>query len=208
MNKSNYIHSTAVVSPKAILGYNNYIGPYCYISDNVTIGSNNRFEAYCSIGTPAESKKYFYSDEGNVYIDSNNVFREFTTVNAGTWRTTQLGSNISMLRNSHVGHDAIVEDSVILSCNVLIGGHTYVMEGVNCGLGAIVHQRMVLGSYAMLGMGTIVTKKTPIKPGNIYIGNPARLLKQNNLDRFNITKDDLDYQLIRYNEVVKIPIGK
>lgn len=208
MDTNNYIHPTAVVSPKAILGHSNYIGPYCYISDNVKIGDNNRFEAYSSIGTPAESKEYFYSNEGNVEIGCNNIFREFTTVNAGTWRPTKLGNGISMLRNSHVGHDTIVEDSVILSCSVLIGGHTYIMEGVNCGLGSIVHQRMVLGSYAMLGMGSIVTKNTPIEPGNIYVGNPARFLKNNSLDRFNITKKNLDFEIFRYGQILKIPIGK
>ena len=96
-----------------------------------------------------------------------------------------------MLRNSHIGHDSIIEDRANLSCNVLVGGHSYVMEGVNMGLGAMCHQFSVLGAYAMIGMGGIVVKSSEIHPGEIYVGNPVKFLKENRigLNRNGITSE-------------------
>lgn len=199
---SSYIHPTAVIGENVVLGENNYIGPYCYITGDTIIGNNNRFEAYCSIGTPAEHRDYFFK-EGKTIIGDNNIFREFITINAGSKNITELKNNIIMLRNSHVGHDCFLEDKINLSCNVLIGGHSYLMEGSNFGLGAICHQYSVIGSYSMIGMGTVITKKSTIEPGKIYTGSPAKFLKNNNvgLERNNINDDYLVSSYKKFNNL-------
>ena len=206
MKYANYIHPTAIIGESVVLGTNNYIGPYCYITGNTVIGNGNRFEAYCSIGTAAEHRDYFKTDTGTTIIGNDNIFREFTTVNAGTKDPTIVSNNVTMLRNSHVGHDSCIEKSVTLSCNVLIGGHSLVMEGVNFGLGSICHQFSVIGAYSMIGMGSVVTKSSNITPGNIYVGSPAKLLKPNTigLQRTNIDDIKLTELNERYNSHVKI----
>lgn len=177
----NKIHPTAVIDPMACIGTGNYIGPYSLIGPGVVVGHNNRIEGHCSIGMPAEHKDYFKSI-GSVQIGDNNTIREFTTINSSTnVRTTKMGNRCVMLRGSHLSHDSQLADDVTLSCNVLVGGETIIMRGANLGLGSIVHQRQVIGAYAMLGMGTIVTKKNRIFPGIIYVGNPARTLKDNDI---------------------------
>ena len=105
-----------------------------------------------------------------------------------------------MLRGSHIGHDSIVEDKANLSCNVLIGGHSHLMEGVNMGLGSICHQFSVLGAYSMIGMGGIITKSSEIHPGEIYVGNPVKFLKENKigLNRNNIDSDKLAQIIAKY----------
>lgn len=202
----NWIHPTAIIGENVIIGDNNYIGPYCFITGNTTIGSDNRFEAYCSIGSPAEHRDYFNVTNGKTFIGNGNIFREFTTINAGTNDSTVVSNNITMLRNSHVGHDSFIENSVTLSCNVLIGGHSHIMEGVNFGLGSICHQFSVIGAYSMIGMGSVVTKSSNIQPGNIYVGSPAKLLKPNTvgLERNNIDETMLIELNERYNSHVKI----
>ena len=106
-----------------------------------------------------------------------------------------------MLRNSHVGHDSIVEDLVNLSCNTLIVGHSYLMTGCNFGLGSICHQFSVIGAFSMIGMGSIITKSSKIIPGNVYVGSPVKLLKQNivGLERNNIDKSKLNKLIEKYN---------
>jgi UDP-N-acetylglucosamine acyltransferase len=140
-----------------------------------------------------------------VTIGNNNIFREYVTVNRGTFRETQVDNNIIMLRGSHLGHDVIVEDKVTLSCNVLIGGESYIMEGVNCGLGAVIHQYSILGAYSMIGMGGIVTKSSSILPGEIYVGNPVKHLKRNKigLERNNIDIKRLTNYTEQYLELIK-----
>jgi UDP-N-acetylglucosamine acyltransferase len=198
---NNKIHPTAIIESNVKIGSNNYIGPFCYITGDTIIGDNNRFEAYCSIGTSAEHRDYFNTTDGKTVIGNNNVLREFTTVNAGTKSPTILHNNIVMLRNSHVGHDSIVEDLVNLSCNTLIGGHSYLMTGCNFGLGSICHQFSVIGAFSMIGMGSIITKSSKIIPGNVYVGSPVKLLKQNivGLERNNIDESKLNKLIEKYN---------
>jgi UDP-N-acetylglucosamine acyltransferase len=209
MNKSqyelekNFIHPTAIVEQGVFLGENNYIGPFCFIQAGTVIGSGNRFEAYCSIGTPPEHKEFFTQTNFSVKIGNNNTFREFVTINSGTVKDTIVEDGVTMLRGSHVGHDARIERNATLSCNVLIGGHSVVMQGANMGLGSICHQFSIIGAYSMVGMGTVITKKTPILPGNVYIGSPATFLKKNTIgiQRSLLSAEQLTQEMLRYETI-------
>lgn len=176
---TNFVHPTAIIGKNVKLGNDNYIGEYCVIKGNTTIGNNNRFEAFCSIGTEPEHKSYFGKPNKGVLIGNNNVIREYVTINAGCEIPTQLQNNIIMLRGSHCGHDVIISNDCTISCNVLLGGHTFVGIGANIGLGAIVHQFSKIGSYSMIGMGAIITKKVEVKCFGMYVGNPARFINNN-----------------------------
>lgn len=199
----NTIHSTAIVDSTVTLGENNYIGPYCIITGDTVIGDNNTFISHCSIGQEAEHK-HFFGKTGKTIIGNDNRFNEFVTVHRGTLRSTEIKNNCIFLRGSHVGHDTIVYDRVVISCSVLIGGHSTIMEGCNLGLGSIVHQFSIIGAYSMLGMGCIVPKSKQIEPGNVYVGNPAKFLKQNKvgLSRNNIDDNKLNKLLSEYKELL------
>lgn len=195
---NNFIHPTAIIEEGACIGHNNYIGPYCVIYKNTTIGNYNRFESHCVVGSLPEHKLYFTEGCGfGVKIGDNNVIREFTTINIGTVRDTVIGNNNIMLRGSHCGHDCVIENNVTISCNVLLGGHSYVMKGANMALGSICHQYSIIGAYAMVGMNSTVTKSTPILPGKIYVGSPSIYLKDNEI---GIKRADIsDYQLHKFS---------
>lgn len=167
---STIIHNTAIIGP------------------NVTIGKNVKIYPYAVIGTRAEHKDFMDQPLGNVVIGDNCVIREFTTINAGTKQTTTLEDNVWMLRGSHVGHDAYIEHDVTLSCNALVGGHARVFQHSNLGLGSVVHQWCAVPSYSMLGMNSTWTKKTPSIPMSVYVGSPARRLKENKylMDKLNL----------------------
>lgn len=194
------IHHTAIVSDHAEIGMNNYIGPYCTIGPGVIIGNNNRLESHVVIGSPAEKQGYF-DKFGRVRIGNNNVIREFCTIQGGTEAKTIMANNCFMLRGSHLSHDSILEDSVSVSCNVMIGGESYIMRGANLGLGCALHQRTVIGSYTMIGMEAVITKKAIVWPGGVWVGNPAEFLKRNDvgLERYNVS--DLSIDLVRFEEL-------
>lgn len=205
-SRNNFIHPLAHVSSSVKLGRNNYIGPFCYIVGNTTIGDNNHFEAYCSIGTFPEYREYFNKKICmGVTIGNRNVFREFTTVNAGTGRNTQLRNEIWMLRGSHVGHDAIIEQKCTLSCNVIIGGHSHVMQGANMGMGSVCHQQTIIAPYVMIGMNATVTKKTCMEPFYVFVGSPAKALKKNDyaIERHCISEHGQKFLTLEYLRVKK-----
>lgn len=187
------------------MGRGNVIGAFCEIGPHVVIGNNNNFMGHSSIGLPAEHVDYFLRF-GRVQIGDNNVIREFVTINSSTTGVTKMGSGCIMLRGSHLSHDSVLEDQVTVSCNVMIGGESYVMCGANLGLGALIHQRQVIGSYSMLGMGTVVPKKKSIAPGLVFVGNPAQLLKKNTvgLKRFGVDEEKLNKELHRFIELRKV----
>lgn len=190
------IHPDATVHPSA------YIGPYVLIGPKVTIRAHVRIEGFASIGTAAEIRGRMSDPPGLVEIERGVVIREYCTVNGGTGSTwTKVGVDSIMLRGSHVGHDAVIEEGVTLSCNVMVGGGACVMNGANCGLGSLIHQGCVVGSYAMLGMGCVVTKKSTITPGNTYVGMPARLLGINRRGILGLRGALLDSEMKRYLEL-------
>lgn len=203
---ANTIHSTAQIDIGAELGENNYIGPFCHIYSNVKLGNGNHFEGYVSIGSPAEKHGYFKTPiTQGVLIGNNNIIREFVTINAGSRRNTIMEDNCLMLRGSHLSHDSILENNVTVSCSVMIGGESHIMTGCNLGLGSLLHQFSVMGSYSMLGMGAVVTKGLKLEPGCIFVGNPAKKLKQNNigLSRNNITAKMLEAEFQRWEQLKK-----
>jgi len=201
LGMSNYIHPTSTVDYDVKLGDNNYIGPYCYLTGNLTIGDNNRFEGYCSVGTRPEHKDY-WEENGSTQIGSNNVFREFVTINAGTENITEVHDNIIMLRGSHVAHDCIIENGVTLSVNAIMLGHVHVMKESNCGTGCLVHQYQVIGSWSMIGMGCVIPKKSDIKPGGVWVGNPAKWLRENTHKTNNITKGEYNHEIVRWRDIL------
>jgi carbonic anhydrase/acetyltransferase-like protein (isoleucine patch superfamily) len=71
---------------------------------------------------------------------------------------TMIGNNVS------IGHSAIVHGCTIED-NVLIG------------MGAIVMDRVVVGSYSIIAAGAVVLEGTIIPPGSVYAGVPAKKVK-------------------------------
>jgi UDP-N-acetylglucosamine acyltransferase len=192
-DNNNFIHSTAIVGPNVLMGKGNHVGPFCLIEGHTRIGNNNRFEAYCSVGTDAEHQR-FRGKGGLLTIGNSCWIREFTTINAGTDGTTTLGNRITMLRGSHVGHDSVIGYDVTLSCNAILGGHSHLFPYVNFGLGAVCHQRSIIGAAAMIGMNSTVVKKSQILPGMIYVGSPVEMKGENKIamQRYGITEEIME----------------
>ena len=81
-------------------------------------------------------------------------------------------NNCYIMAYNHISHDTCLHNNVILANNIQIGGHTTIHEFANIGLSSVIHQRSTIGSYAMVGMGTIVTKDIP--PFVTVVGTPAK----------------------------------
>lgn len=166
------IHPTAVIDERVIIGKNVYIGPNC------------------TIGYPAEYKGNFGSNnEFTVEIEDGVTITGNITIDAGTVRNTKICTNSMIMKGCHIGHDVIVKENVTISPHCCIGGLVIVEEGANLGMGAIIHPRQRIGSFAMIGMATVVTKKAVIKPGHIYVGSPSKEIGINKvgLERNNIS---------------------
>lgn len=164
---------------KYTVGANTFIHPTALIADNVVIGDNCYIGPYCLIGEPAEHKKFWGKKEWGVIISNDCVLTGHCTVDAGTVGNTILQRNVWMLKHSHVGHDAYIGEDAVISVGAIIGGHTIIETDCNIGLNASIHQNVCVPPGCMIGMGTVVTKKTEMQPYSKYVGNPARYLSPN-----------------------------
>lgn len=201
------VHPTAIIHTGAKLGIGVEVGPYAVIYDDVVIGSNTKISSHAVIGSPAEKRGYFDGSRAQpVYIGEDCYIREYVTINAGTIRPTTIGNRCLLLRGSHVGHDSVIDDDVTLSCDVLIGGETMVQRGANLGLGAVTHQRSIIGAYSIVGMNSTVTKKSQVIPFNKYAGTPVVLLGANHIaiDRAKLDSAEVERLQYEYQDMLSV----
>lgn len=187
------IHPSAIVSPSAELspgvkvgpysiigdhvkiGRDTIIGPHVVIEGNTVIGERNKIYAFASIGSPPQDIGY-RGEETSVRIGNDNVLREYCTINRATTkqdRVTIVGSDNYFMISSHVGHDCVVGNHVIMANSVALGGHVTVGDYANLGGLAAAHQFVRIGAYSMIGGLAGVSQDIP--PYMIAAGERARL---------------------------------
>ena len=175
-----HIHPTALVSPDARIGENVSIGPFCVVEENVEIGDHSTLEAFVSVrrGTTLGKGNHVFENAvlgappqhahpperpGNVAIGDNNVIREACTIHKATDEhiVTQVGSNNLLMVNVHVAHDCILGSGIVVANNTSFAGHVLVEDRAVISAEVAVHQFCRIGSFAMVGGKTRVTKDIP-----------------------------------------------
>lgn len=208
------IHPTAIVDPKAelaegvevgpfsiiehdvVIGGGTVIGPHCVIGAGTVLGQGNRLFSGAQIGILPQDLKHVKGAFGKTIIGDNNVFREFVTVSSGTVyanddheKITQIGSGGLYMGCTHVAHDCIVGNGVIMANQAALAGHVTVQDRVTIGGLTGVHQFCVLGKMSFVGGMTRVNKD--VLPYMIVEGSPMKCHGPNTvgLERAGLSKD-------------------
>ncbi len=105
----------------------------------------------------------FRGEDTQAFIGDNTVLRECVTVNRGTAAKgrTVVGSNCLIMAYSHVAHDCIVGNNVIISNATQLAGEVEVDDFAVIGGGSLVHQFCHIGAHVMLQGGALVNKDIP-----------------------------------------------
>ena len=82
-----------------------------------------------------------------------------------------------MLPNSFVGHDTVLEDYLSIANNACIEAKIHVGYGTYIGTNASTGEKVIIGKYSVVGMGSVVLDDVP--EGGVVVGNPGRLLRFN-----------------------------
>ncbi len=185
------IHPTAVVHPSARIDATATIGPYAVIGEDAVIGANVsigphavvefaelgegcRIHAGAFVGTAPQDLKY-KGEKTRLTMGSQTVVREAVTLNRGTSASgaTRIGSRCLFMAYSHVAHDCVIGDEVILANSVAVAGHCVVGDWTIIGGMVGLHQFVRVGKLAMIGAGAMVPLDVP--PFTLSWGDRARL---------------------------------
>ncbi len=175
------IHPSSVIAPGAEIADSVEIGPLCYVGPNVkigpncklighcnidgftTIGSGNVFHPFSAIGQPGQDRGFVPGTESYITIGDNNIFRENTTVHAGTkaGTVTQIGSNCMFMAGAHVAHNCKVGNNVIIVNASVLGGYSEVNDNALISGLCAVHQFCRVGRFAMISGCSGMSKDVP-----------------------------------------------
>lgn len=205
------IHPTAVIDDKATIGENCQIGPFCVVGEHVKIGDNVTLKShvvvdghttvgagttiypFASIGHAPQDLKY-HGEPSELIIGENNTIREHVTMNPGTedgGMKTVVGDNNLFMMATHVAHDCMIGNNVIMANNATLGGHVVVGDRALIGGLAAVHQFVRIGDFAVIGGMSGV--ESDVLPFGRVKGERAHLAGLNlvGLERGGFNKDQI-----------------
>ncbi len=173
-------HPSAVVSPFAAIGQDVQIGPFCVVEAGVEIGDGCKLESRVVVkqGTTLGRNNYIAEGAvlggmpqhinipdapGGVIIGSGNTIRENVTIHRAleNEEDTIVGDNNLLMVNVHVAHDCRVGNSTIFANNAMLAGHVTVGDRAYLSGAVAVHQFCRIGSLAMVGGQSHITKDVP-----------------------------------------------
>ena len=164
MSANTYIHQTAVVEDGAVIGEGTKVWHMAQVREGAVIGRN------CILGK-------------NVYIDHN----------------VKIGNNVKIQNNCSIYFETVIEDGVFIAPHVVFTndkvpravnpdsrlkssgtqgkdwniGRIRVKTGASIGTHSTLLTDIVIGKWALVGAGSVVTKNVP--DHGLVMGVPARL---------------------------------
>jgi UDP-N-acetylglucosamine acyltransferase len=205
------IHPSAIIHPSAEIAEDVTIGPFSIVGEEVKIasgtvvgshvvidrwteiGEDNQIFQFASIGAAPQDLKY-QGEETFLKIGNRNRIREFVTLNRGTpggGGITTIGDDNLFMAYSHVAHDCIVGEQVILANGATLAGHVEVENFAILGGLVAVHQFCRIGSHTMISGGAMVSQD--ILPYTVAQGDRAKMMGLNlvGLKRRGLSKETI-----------------
>lgn len=180
IEQSSKISPLAYVHPKAKLGANVEVAPFAVVENNTEIGehtivhpgaiikSGARIGTFCEIhpgavisGIPQDLK--FAGEESLAIIGNHTQVRECVTINRGTASKskTVVGDHCLLMAYSHVAHDCILGNHVIIGNATQLAGEVEIDDFAIASGGTLVHQFCRIGKHVMIQGGSKVSKDVP-----------------------------------------------
>lgn len=219
------VHPSAVVEDGAEIAAGVEVGPLCVIGANVVlregvvlkshvvvsgiteIGEDTVVFPFSVIGEIPQDLK-FKGEETRLQIGKRNRIREHVTMNTGTeggGGLTKVGDDGLFMAGSHIAHDAIIGDRVVIVNSVAVAGHCVIEDDVIIGGLSGIHQWVRIGKGAIIGALSMVTND--VIPHGLVQGPRGKLdglnlvgLKRRGVSRSDITALRAAFQMMAQGE--------
>ena len=128
------------------------------------------------LGLPVE--RYATVVHPSVVLGAGSVVGPGSVLLAGAVLTADVtvGAHVAVMPQAVLTHDDVVGDHATVASGVRLGGGAVLAEGAYVGAGALVREGVTVGAWSLVGMGSVVLGDVP--PGEVWAGNPARLLRR------------------------------
>lgn len=175
------VHPTAIVDARAEIDSDVQIGPYCVIgagvrigkgcrvhshaviSGRTTLGEGNVVFPFATIGDTPQDLKY-KGEPSELLIGNRNTIREYVSLNPGTTAggmVTRVGDQNLLMMQCHIAHDCLLGDRNVVANGATLGGHVVIEDFVIVGGLVGIHQFVRIGTGAIVGAGSMVSKDVP-----------------------------------------------
>ncbi len=219
------IHPSAVIHKDAELADGVRVGPFCVIesgasigagtilepnvviSKDVKVGENNHFFPNCVIGCRPQTLNLSLNDEiGKLLIGNGNTFHEQVTVHPGMHPGTQtiIGNNNFIMVGSHIGHDCILGDKIVMSNLVQIGGHCKIENGAWFSGLSGAHQFVTIGKWCYVaGLAGISRDIPPFLTISGHYPPRVRGVNKRGLDRAGLNEQQQERIFDAYKKLYR-----
>ncbi|RMG08182.1 MAG: acyl-ACP--UDP-N-acetylglucosamine O-acyltransferase [Planctomycetota bacterium] len=163
----------AVIEDDVVLGERNVIWPTAFVGRYTTLGDENQVHPGAVIGHLPQDLSFDPSWVSFTRIGHRNTFREHSQVHRGSREgaETVIGDDNLFMALTHVAHDCVVGNRVVLVNQASLPGHCQVADRVLMSGFTGIHQFCRIGRLAMISALSVSNKDLP--PFFVYGGRPA-----------------------------------
>lgn len=156
-----------VIHPNVVIHSRTKIGKNCVIKTHVSLGTEG-----LGLELDKETNEFVkFPQMGGVILEDNVEIGPTSTVRRSALDDTIIkkGTKIGSLVN--VGHNCIIGENCILTCQIVTSGSSTIGNNVFMGVNSTVKNGVNIGNNVTIGQGAVVTKNIP--DDVTFIGNPA-----------------------------------
>jgi len=156
------ISAFSTIAADVVIGQNCWVGPNATIMDGARLGDRVRVFPGAVVSAVPQDLKY-KGEPTLTFIGHDTTIRECATINRGTLdrQETRVGAHCLLMAYSHVAHDCLVGDHVILANLATLAGHIRIHDWAILEGMVAVQQFITVGEHTFIGGGSLVRKDVP-----------------------------------------------
>jgi UDP-N-acetylglucosamine acyltransferase len=153
----------AIIEAGAVLGAGCRVAAHAIVKARARLGAGVRVDHFAVVGGDPQDLSFDPATDSGTVIGDRTVIREHVTVHRATkpGENTVIGTDGLLMAGSHVAHDCVLGDHVILANGCMLGGHVHVGDRAFVSGGVAVHQFCRIGGGALVSGNAVITEDVP-----------------------------------------------